>query len=73
MKLQMSATDPVVTPAQVWDGLTTEAQASAIHLMALLASNLVLQGFDSAHTEIAPCLHNTVPPRSVPSTSTATL
>jgi hypothetical protein len=71
MRLKTLATDSVA-PAQVWDGLTTEAQAGAIRLMALLASNLVLQGFDSSHREIAPCLHDTVPPRSGPSISTAT-
>jgi hypothetical protein len=71
MRPQRLATDSVIAPAQVWDGLTTEAQAGAIRLMALLASNLVFQGFDSTQREIAPCLHDTVPPRSVPSISTA--
>ena len=63
---------PVIVPAQVWDGLTTEAQAGAIQLMARLASNLVTQGSSSPHTEIAPCLHDSVTPRSDPSISTAT-
>ncbi len=47
MKLQRSSADPVVAPAQVWEGLTLEAQAGAIQLMAHLASNLVIQGSDS--------------------------
>lgn len=72
MRLQRSSTDPVVAPAQVWVGLTTEAQAGAIQLMARLASNLVIQGSDSTHKEIAPCLHDSVTPRSALSISTAT-
>ena len=64
---------PVVAPAQVWDGLTTEAQAGAIQLMARLASNLVTQQFRLDHTRrFTPCLHDSVPPRSAPSISTAT-
>jgi hypothetical protein len=72
MRLQRSSTDPVVAPAQVWVGLTSEAQAGAIQLMARLASDLVIQGSDSTHKEIAPCLHDSVTPRSAPSISTAT-
>ena len=72
MRLQGPHTKSLVVPAQVWDGLTTEAQAGAIQLMARLASNLVTQGFSSPHTEISPCLHDSVTPRSDPSTSTAT-
>jgi hypothetical protein len=72
MRPQPLATDSVA-PTQVWEGLTPEAQAGAIRLMALLASNLVFQGFGSTHREIAACLHDTVPPRSGPSISTATL
>ena len=73
MRLQRLSTDPVVAPAQVWGGLTTEAQTGAIRLMARLASNLVIQGSDSAHKEITPCLHDSVTPRSAPTISTATL
>jgi hypothetical protein len=72
MRLQRSSADPIVAPAQVWVGLATEAQAGAIQLLARLASNLVFQGSDSIHEEIAPCLHDSVTPRSVPSISTAT-
>jgi hypothetical protein len=72
MSLQRLSTDPVVAPAQVWGGLTTEARAGAIRLMARLASNLVIPGSDSAHKEIAPCLHDPATPRSAPSISTAT-
>jgi hypothetical protein len=72
MRLQRSTTDPLVAPAQVWSGLTTEARSSAIRLMARLASDLVIQGFDSTHKESTPCLHDPVTPRSAPSTSTAT-
>ena len=72
MRLQRSSTDPVVAPAQVWVGLTTAAQAGAIQLMARLASHLVIQGADSLHTEIAPCLHDSITPRSAPSISTVT-
>ena len=71
MRLQRSSTDPLVAPAQVWDGLTTEAQAGAIQLMARLASTVLFQGSDSTHREIAPCLPASVPPRSAPSISTA--
>ena len=71
MRLQRPSTDLVVAPAQVWAGLTAEAQAGAIQLMARLASNLVAQQPDSTHPEISPCLHGSVPPRSAPSISTA--
>jgi len=71
MRLQRSFTEPLVTPAQVWVGLSTEAQAGAIQLMARLASNLVIQESDSTHKEITPCLHDSVTPRSAPSISTA--
>jgi hypothetical protein len=40
MNVQKFFPVPVVEPAQVWDGLTAEAQAGAIRLMATLASNL---------------------------------
>jgi hypothetical protein len=72
MRIQRSVVDPVIAPTQVWDGLTTEAQAGAIQLMARLASNLVDQQSDSTITEVHPCLHGVVLPRSAPSTSTAT-
>jgi hypothetical protein len=71
MRLQRSFTDLVVVPAQVWEGLTVEAQARAIQLMARLASNLVLEGSDPTRKETQPCLHGPVTPRSGPSISTA--
>jgi hypothetical protein len=71
MKLRRSTTDPLVAPAQVWSGLATEARAGAIRLMAHPASNLVIQGFDSTHKESTSCLHDSVTPRSAPSTLTA--
>jgi hypothetical protein len=71
MRLQRSSTDLVVAPAQVWAGLTAEAQAAAIQLLARLASDLVAQQPDSTHPEISPCFHRCAPPRSDPSTSTA--
>ena len=72
MRLQRSSADPVVEPAQVWGGLSTEARAGAIRLMARLASNLVIQGSESTYKEIASCLHSPATPRSAPSISTAT-
>jgi hypothetical protein len=72
MKLQRSFTESHVVPAQVWDGLTATAQAGAIQLMARRASNLVIQGTQSLHMEIAPWLPNSVIPRSDPSIATAT-
>jgi hypothetical protein len=71
MSLQRSSTDLVIAPAQVWAGLTAEAQAAAIQLLARLASNLVSPQPDPIHPEISPCFHRTVPPRSAPSISTA--
>jgi hypothetical protein len=71
MRLQQPSIDLVVAPAQVWAGLTAQTQAATIQLLARLASNLVIQGFDSTHKEISPCLHNSVTPRSAPSISTA--
>jgi hypothetical protein len=73
MRLQRQSTDPLVTPTQVWAGLAAEVQARAIQLMAHLASNLITQPFDSTPPEITPCLHNSVPPRSAPTISTAKL
>jgi len=70
MTLQRSSTDPLVAPAQVWGELATEARAGAIRLMAHLASNLVIQGFDSTHKESTSCPHDSFTPRSAPSTST---
>jgi hypothetical protein len=63
---------PVIEPAQVWDGLTAEAQAGAIRLMANLASNLVAQHSESTQQEFAPCHHDSSPRRSAPSISIAT-
>ena len=71
MKIQWLSDDLIVAPYQVWDGLATEAQAGAIQLMARLASNLVAQQTDSTITEVPTCLHESVPPRSAPSISTA--
>jgi hypothetical protein len=71
MRVQRPSADPVVAPAQVWVGLTTEARAGAIQLMARLASNLVIQGSESTPKERALCLHDSVTPRSAPSISTA--
>jgi hypothetical protein len=71
MRLQRPSTDLIVAPAQVWDGLTAEAQAAAIQLLARLASNLVAQQSDSTPQEVSSCFHNSVPPRSAPSISTA--
>ena len=62
---------PVVEPAQVWDGLTAEAQAGAIRLMANLASHLLARHPESTHQEPAPCRHDPLPSRSAPSISTA--
>ena len=38
---------PLIEPAQVWVGLTADAQAGAIRLMANLASNLVARHQES--------------------------
>ena len=62
---------PVIEPAQVWDGLTAEAQAGAIRLMANLASHLVAQHQGSSQQEFAPCRHDSPPSRSGPSISIA--
>jgi hypothetical protein len=71
MRPRRSTTDPLVAPGQVWGELATEARAGAIRLMAHLASNLVIQGFDPTHKESPSCLHGSATPRSAPSTSTA--
>ena len=62
---------PVIEPAQVWDGLTAEARAGAIRLMASLASHLVAQDRQSTRQEFAPCRRDSPPSRSGPSTSIA--
>ena len=62
---------PVIEPAQVWGGLTAEAQAGAIRLMANLASHLVAQSQESTRQEFAPCRHVSPPSRSGPSISIA--
>jgi hypothetical protein len=71
MSQQRSSADLVVAPAQVWAGLTAEARAAAIQLLARLASNLVAPQPDPIHPEISPCFRQSDPPRSVPSISTA--
>ena len=71
MSLQRSSTDLVVAPAQVWAGLTAEAQSAAIQLLARLASDLIAQQPDPNHPEISPCSSRPVPQRSAPSISTA--
>jgi hypothetical protein len=72
MSVHRSSSNLMVVPAQVWSGLTIEAQAGAIQLMARLASNLVIQESQPVHTEITPCLHSLLPTRSDLSISTAT-
>jgi hypothetical protein len=62
---------PVIEPAQVWDGLTAEAQAGAIRLMANLASHLVAQYPQSTRQEFASCRHDSPPSRSGPNISIA--
>ena len=62
---------PVIEPAQVWGGLTAEAQAGAIRLMANLASNLVARRQESNQTESVSCRHDSHPRRSGPSISIA--
>jgi hypothetical protein len=64
MSVRKSSFDPIVVPAQVWNGLTIEAREGAIQLMARLASNLVVQESQQLHTEITSCLHNSLTPRS---------
>jgi hypothetical protein len=71
----MNAQDPfparVIEPAQVWDGLTAEAQAGAIRLMANLASHLLAQDQPTTRQEFAPCRSDSQPSRSGPSISIA--
>ena len=62
---------PEIAPAQVWDGLTADAQAGVIRLMANLASHLVTQHQESTQTECAPCQLDPLPSRSAASISTA--
>jgi len=64
---------PIIEPAQVWDGLTADAQAGAIRLMANLASHLVAQHQESTRQEFDPCRHDSPPSRSGPSISIAKL
>jgi hypothetical protein len=71
MNAQDSFPAPVIEPAQVWDGLTAEAQAGAIRLMANLASHLLAQDQQSTRQEFAPCRHDSHPSRSGPSISIA--
>ena len=71
MNDQKSFPAPVIEPAQVWDGLTAEARAGAIRLMANLASHLVAQHQESNRQEFAPCRHDSPPSRSGPSISIA--
>jgi hypothetical protein len=71
MNVQKLFPVPVVEPAQVWDGLTAEAQAGAIRLMANLASHLVAQHQESTQQEFAPCHRDSPPSRSAPSISIA--
>ena len=60
---------PLITPAQVWDGLTADAQAGAIRLMANLASNLLAPHQESTPKESVPCHHDSRLRKSEPSIS----
>ena len=71
MNAQDSFPAPVIEPAQVWDGLTAEAQAGAIRMMANLASHLFAQDQPTTRQEFAPCRHDSHPSRSGPSISIA--
>jgi hypothetical protein len=71
MNAQDSFSARVIEPAQVWDGLTAEAQAGAIRMMANLASHLFAQDQPTTRQEFAPCRHDSHPSRSGPSTSIA--
>lgn len=71
MNCQKPFSVPVIEPAQVWGGLTADVQASAIRLMANLASHLVTQHQESTQQELARCHHDSLPPRSGPSISIA--
>jgi hypothetical protein len=71
MNCQKPFSVPVIEPAQVWGGLTADAQASAIRLMANLASHLVAQHQESTPQELARCHQDSPPPRSEPSISIA--
>ena len=71
MNAQKPFPAPVIEPAQVWGGLTAEAQAGAIRLMANLASHLVAQHQELNQQEFAPCRHHSPPSRSGPSISIA--
>jgi hypothetical protein len=71
MRLQRPSSPLVVAPSQVWDGLTAEAQAAAIQLLARLASNRVAHPSDSIQQKVSSCFHDSVPPKSAPSISTA--
>jgi hypothetical protein len=62
---------PLIAPSQVWGGLTANAQAGAIRLMANLASNLVSQHQESTQTEFASCHHDSHLRKSEPSISIA--
>jgi hypothetical protein len=61
----------LIAPSQVWDGLTADARAGAIRLMANLASNLVAQHQESTQTEFTTCHHDSLPRKSGPSISIA--
>ncbi len=61
----------LIAPSQVWDGLTADARAGAIRLMANLASNLIAHHQESTQTEFTSCHHDSLPRKSGPSISIA--
>ncbi len=62
---------PVIEPAQVWGGLTADAQAGAIRLMANLASHLIAHHQESTQKEFSLCRPDSLPSKSGPSISIA--
>ena len=60
-----------IAPAQVWSGLTTESRACVIELLAHLASNLLTHQLVPTSAEDSPWRHDPTPPRSDPTTATA--
>jgi len=51
MSYPKDATEPNVSPAQIWHALSTDHRARAIRLMAQLACNLVTEKIDASYKE----------------------
>lgn len=71
MNKQFTPDELPFVPTQVWLGLTAESQTCVIELLARLASNLLAHQLVPTSPETSPWGPDPTPPKSGPTTATA--